>query len=595
MARTEETADLLARAVGWHQDGRLDEAEAAYRRILEADPRQADAHHLLGLIAFQRGRQDHARAAIARAIDEAPERALFHANLGRVCRAAGALHEAVAAWRRALELDPDQAEVLSDLGGALVHTGDLDGAEAACRRAAALAPGLAETHYNLGLALQARGHQRDAAGAFRQAARCRAGFADAHYHLGLALHEDGDLDGAAEAYRAALAGDPRLAEAHCNLGNVLRARGRADEAVACYERSLALAPDVAETHGNLGVALQDLGRLEEAGAAYDRALELNPDDAETRRNRAMWLLLHGRFAEGWAEYEWRWRARALARWRRDFDQPSWDGSDLAGRTILVHAEQGLGDTLQFVRYLPQVAARGGRVVFECQPPLRRLLDAVAGADAVVAKGETLPAFDVHVPLLSLPGMLETTAETVPAAVPYLRAHPTAADRWRRRLAVAPGLAVGLCWQGNPAHVFDHARSLALDHLSPLWSVPGVRVYGLQMGAAGDQARHLPPSAPFEDLTAEFADGADLFSEDAAVMEALDLVVTVDTAVAHLAGALGRSVWILLPAVPDWRWLLDRDDSPWYPTARLFRQDRYGHWEGAVDRLAAALAARAQSE
>ncbi len=313
-----------------------------------------------------------------------------------------------------------------------------------------------------------------------------------------------------------------------------------------------------------------------------------PDHAETHLSRAVLWLLTEDFERGWPEYEWRWQAGCVP---RAFPQPRWDGSPLEGRTILLHAEQGLGDTLQFVRYARLVHERGGTVIVECQPALVRLLASCPGIDRVVARDEPLPDFDVHAPLLSLPGIFRTTLDNLPADGPYLFAQDESIVRWREELSGADGFKVGIAWQGNPLHQQDHFRSIQIERFARLADVPRVKLYSLQVGAGRDRLEEAAGRLPITDLTEKFVD----FQETAALVRNLDLVITCDTAVAHLAGALGVPVWVTISAAPDWRWLVDRDDSSWYPTMRLFRQTRLGNWDDVFARVARELLLSAQGQ
>jgi tetratricopeptide (TPR) repeat protein len=574
----------LAAALDHHNAGRLADADALYRSILDAEPEHADATHLLGVTAFQRGRLDDAGIMVRRAIAIDGGVALYHANLGRVCKAADHPEQAAAALRRALELEPANAQTLSDLGGTLADRGMWKDAVECWRRALDLDPELSEAHYNFGLAMREWGRTEEAAASFHRAVAANPGFANAHLALGLAHQDQGRLDEAARCYRRAIEIDPGDVEALTNLGNVLRAEGRLDEAVGAYRRALTAAPERAEVHSNLGVAPQERGELEAALTSYDRALELNPEDAEAHRNRAQALLLAGRFAEGWEEYEWRWKARHLAARQRHFAEPRWDGSDLDGQTILVHAEQGYGDVIQFVRYAAMVAARGGRVVLECPMPLSELMTGAPGVEKVVAIGAPLPPFDIQVPLLGLPRLFETTADTIPGDVPYLTPDAAAVEKWRAVMGPSDDHRVGIVWQGNPRHRGDRLRSPGLKSLRSLFDTPGIDFYSLQKDDGARQLAELGLTDVVRDHTADFAD----FSDTAAAILNLDLIIACDTAVAHLAGALARPTWLLLPLAAEWRWLTERDDSPWYPTARLFRQRRLGDWDEVMARVGAAL-------
>ncbi len=416
---------------------------------------------------------------------------------------------------------------------------------------------------------------------YRRILRADPGHAEAVHGLGVIAYQHGRLDEAADHVRHALRLDPDFAEARSNLAAILTAIGRArcgrdrcEDALPAFREAARLAPDAAGVHHDLGTALRLLLSLDEAVASFDDALRLAPDAPLTHVNRATARLLAGDFAGGWAEYEWRWHAPDLS--PRRFPRPLWDGGPLAGKTVLLHAEQGLGDTLQFVRYAPLVRRRGGRVVVSAPAALLPLLAGCPGVDELVDQDGVLPPFDVHAPLLSLPAILKTTAETIPADVPYLFPDPDRVEPWRRRLADVPGLKVGVCWQGNPEHPEDRRRSFPLAALEPLARVPGVRLVGLQRGHGAEQVAELAGRFPVVSL-GDDVDRAGAFRDTAAVMASLDLVVTVDSATAHLAGGLGVPVWVALSRVPDWRWLLGRGDSPWYPTMRLFRQETAGDW------------------
>ena len=375
---------------------------------------------------------------------------------------------------------------------------------------------------------------------------------------------------------------PDFADAHYNLGNALKEQGKLEEAVACYRRALELKPSFAEGHSNLGMAFLMLGNLDAAIACYRRALEWKPDYAEARFNQSVISLLKGDFQRGWAEYEWRWKTKQFRRCH--FSQVLWEGQPLEGRTILLEAEQGLGDTIQFVRYAALVKQRGATVIVGCPPPLVPLVTSCACLDRVVSAGEDLPPFDVHASLLSLPRIFHTTLRDIPATIPYLFADPALMRRWRQELQGLAGFKIGIAWQGNPKHQNDRNRSIPLSCFEPLARRSGVRLLSLQKGAGVEQLQDVAERFAITELGSRLED----FRDTAAVLKNLDLVITCDSALAHLAGALGVPVWVALPVVSDWRWLLDRNDSPWYPTMRLFRQDKRGDWQGVFQRMTVAL-------
>jgi tetratricopeptide (TPR) repeat protein len=468
----------------------------------------------------------------------------------------------------------------------LHQRGDLEGAEVRYRQVLGLQPGHADALHHLGLIAYAAGMLDEAAGHIGDSLRRKPANAAAHANLALVHHARGDYAGALAECDAALRLQRQFPEAHYNRGNALRELGRLEDAIASYERALRLRPDFVGPLVNRARTLRDLGRFDAALAGNARALTLAPELAEAHLNQAMIQLLRGDFERGLPGFEWRWRDPQLAAARRDFPVPQWRGdTDPAGRAVLVHAEQGLGDTLQFARYAPLLAARGARVVLEVQPPLRELLRTLPGEVEVIARGDALPPMDLHCPLLSLPLAFGTRLGSIPAPVGYLKADPARVAQWQARLGPAVGPRIGLVWSGNPEHNNDRNRSLPLAALGPLFR-PGLEFVSLQPAIrASDQ----PALQSGQLALRHFGDELQDFADTAALASCLDLVIAVDTAGAHLAGALGRPLWLLLPWLPDWRWLLDRDDSPWYPTARLFRQPRAGDWASVITAVGAALA------
>jgi hypothetical protein len=407
-------------------------------------------------------------------------------------------------------------------------------------------------------------------------------FAGGYNNLGAALIAQGQIVEATACFQRVRELNPASAEVHFNLAGALRKQGRLDEAAAAFRQALQLRPDYADAHDGLGNVLQDQGQLDDAVACYRRALDLEPNHPEAHFDHSLVRLLRGDFEQGWAEYQWRWQTKTFR--GLPFRQPSWDGQPLEGRTILLHAEQGLGDTIQFIRYAPLVKQRGARVVVQCQRLLLRLLAGCQGIDELIGQGDPLPAFDLHAPLLNLPGIFRTALDNVPATTPYLFAPPPLAERWRQELGKCDGVKIGIGWQGRPTHLGDSLRSIPLARFEPLTQIPGVHLISLQKGAGVEQLQDLAGRLPITEVGSRLED----FVDTAAVMSSLDLVIACDTSLVHLAGALGVPVWVALPLSPDWRWLLDRSDSPWYPTMRLFRQKRLGDWVGVFDEIKTAL-------
>jgi hypothetical protein len=377
----------------------------------------------------------------------------------------------------------------------------------------------------------------------------------------------------------------RDAVAFHDLGSALGDAGQIDESIAAYRQAIQIDPNYAEAHRNLGVTLLRAGQIAESTAATLDALRLKPEDAEAHWSYSINLLAQGDFVRGWPEYEWRWRRKTFTSPARNFSQPQWEGGNLKGRTILLHAEQGLGDTIQFVRYVPMVAERGGRVILNCQPGLERLFSQMPSIQQIVTTGE-MPPFDVHCPLMSLPLAFKTNLTSIPASIPYLKTDPVLAKAWKDRLEPeSTGYRIGLVWAGSAIHRRDRDRSIPLAQFATLAEVTNAVFFSLQKGPG---SKDIPSSGlAIRDFTSEFSD----FTDTAAFLDCLDLVITVDTAVAHLAGAMGKAAWVLLPFSPDWRWLLAREDSPWYPTMRLFRQRSLGDWSAPIGQLVEALRAR----
>jgi tetratricopeptide (TPR) repeat protein len=541
----------LAIAIEHHQGGRLPAAEQIYRQILQADPNQADALHLLGVIAHQVGRNEVAVEYIERSIALKGSAPGPYNNLAQAYQALQKIPEAIASCRRALELHPTFPGAHNNLGNALMVDGKLDEAIACFQRAVELQPDLAQAHSNLGNALK----------------------------------DQGKLEEAIVCYRRALEWHPEYAEGWSNLGNSLKDQEKLEEAVACLRRALELKPDLAEAHLNLGLALKDQGKLDEALVCFRRALALKPVFPEAHNDLGILLLLLGHYEEGWQEFESRLECNKV---KRRFSKPRWNGERAVGQTILIHVEQGFGDALQFIRYVPLVRARSGaaRVIMETLPGVVRLLTQNGGWDAEIVSGlnsdeSGLPPYDLQVPLMSVPRALGLI-EPLSAGSPYLHADPALRRDWRERLGSGSATRVGLVWAGNPEHKADHLRSMPADRFLPLLRIPGFEFYTLQIGSQ-HHASTLT-EAGLIDHTAHLED----FADTAAFVAELDLIISVDTAVAHLGAAMGRPVWLLLPYQSEWRWGLKGETTPWYPTMRLFRQPVPGDWAAVVQRLAAEL-------
>ena len=479
------------------------------------------------------------------------------------------------------------ADAFGQWGAELLSRGQTADAVLAFKEVVRLRPDSPEAHNCLGAALRLQGRIDEGMVHCREAVRLAPDMAEAHNNLGCLLEQKGQIDEAIASLTSALRLKPDFANAHSNLGMAYYRQRRYGEALAHYRRAIALKPDLADAHNNLGSVLVDLGQSEEGLASFSRAIRLKPDYREPHWGRALVWLSQGDFERGWREFEWRLPPVEMRRGR----QARWDGSDLAGRTILLDAEQGLGDTLQFVRYGSLLHERGAKVVLVCQPRLADLIGRCCPAvDHAVAQGDTSPPFDVHLPLLSLPFVLGTMLATVPATVPYLHPDPRLVETWRTELAKQPGFKIGIAWQGSPGYGGDRERSISLAEFEPLARLPGIRLVSLQKGIGAEQLLQARFSIVDFGERLDGSSGAGPFMDTAALMCSLDLIVACDSAVCHLAGALGVRVWAAISAAPDWRWLVDREDSPWYPTLRLFRQSKLGEWADVFQRIAAEVRA-----
>ncbi|MBI3372651.1 MAG: glycosyltransferase family protein [Betaproteobacteria bacterium] len=520
--KTVAIREAMQLALAHHQAGRLAEAERIYRRVLQDDPINPGVLHLLGVIAHQGGKNEIAVQLIDRALTIKPDYAEALNNRGAVLRELKRYEEALASYDQALTIKLDYAEALSNRGNVL-H--DL-------------------TRYEEALA----------------------------------------------SYDQALAIKPNYADALSNRGNVLHDLKRCEEALASYDKALAVKPDYTEALCHRGAALHDLKRYDEALDSYDKAQTIKPEYADAHWNESLCRLLIGDFERGWEKYEWRWKSGSLSA-KREFLRPLWLGKeDITGKTILLHAEQGLGDTLQFCRYAPLVSALGAKVLIEVPSSLKSLLATLKGVSQIVAIGESLPEFDFHCPLMSLPLVFKTNLESIPADIPYLHPEKVAVRAWEERLSGFDGLRIGLVWAGSPrkeqrnANVLDRLRSIPLAAFESFGTIEGMRFYSIQMGPPEKELSELKAQGWSGPEVMDFTCELDDFSDTAAFTACMDLVISCDTSMVHLAGAIGKPVWILSRFNGCWRWLVDRDDSPWYPTARIFRQSGIGDWHNVIGKV-----------
>jgi tetratricopeptide (TPR) repeat protein len=569
---------LLQDGLRLHQAGQLAEAAALYKQVIDQDPNNADALDLMGAIFYASGNLEMAITFAEAAISVQPAYFAPYVNLGNALQASGRMEEAISAFQKALDLNAKNPHAANNLASAFNALGRFEEGLDAAGKALVLDMTMAEAHNNLGNSQVGLGQKEDAINSFQAAVRLNSELTDAQFNMGTMLLETGEPDQALFPLTKSIQLDPASPVKHYNLGNAYRQLERYDEAIGSYRAAIALKPNYADALSNLGAVQQTLGQLTDAISTFRQAVAIESDSADLHWNLSLALIQNGDFSEGWQEHEWRWQNPAFKEPRLEFNQPRWEGQSLEGKTILIHAEQGLGDAIMFARYIPMVVELGGRVVLECRKPLLRLLERIDGVAELVVRDEPLPDFDCYIPHNSLPVAFGTTLDTIPAMVPYL--WPPESGQVDPRLSAADGFKVGFVWAGSPTNADDKNRSVSFEHFETLFDIAGATFFSLQVG---DHAGK-PNSTMVTDLAPGFSD----FADTATAIAALDLVISVDTSVAHLAGALGKPVWTLLPHAGEWRWLHDRDDSPWYPSMKLFRQTKRGDWSEVFERAKSEL-------
>ncbi len=608
----------LESAIESIQRGEFGKAEKILLQITAREPKNFNASHMLGIVSTELNKFEQAEKFFKTSLSINVRHPALYKNYGFFLTRAKQFDKAIEQFNIALRLFPNFAAVYSDRGNALEKLGKLDEAIADYNRAIALAPGIFGFYNNRGGAFLRKKQVSQALSDFKRAIELAPNFADAHcghgnvlvdlkhYEEALAAYDNAlslkpDLenawlgrgnafvglkryDDALAAYSKALSFEPALESAWLGRGNVFCDLKRSDEAFAAYDKALALKPDLAEAWLGRGNVFRELKRFDEAFAAYDKALALEPACAQAHYNEGLLRLSLGEMESGWRKCEYRWETQQYSAGKRNFLQPLWLGdSNIKDKIILLHAEQGLGDTLLACRYIPKVAALGAQVILEVQSPLKSLLRGFEGVSMLIGRGEEIPHFDIHCPLMSLPLAFQTTIETIPSAVPYISVRKNAVEKWRAKLS-AQKLKVGIAWAGNPVFGGDRDRSILLKNILPVTRIDGIEYCSLQKDLRHGDEELLNANPYVVRVDKEIND----FQDTAAIMMCLDLVISSDTSIVNLAGALGRPVWVLLPFMSDWRWLLDRDDTPLYPTARLFRQANAGDWRTVVGDVCTAL-------
>lgn len=608
-----------------HQSGKFQDAINLYLKVLFKQQKNSHLLYLLGTAYLQLGQRDKGIVHLQSSIGINPKNALALNNLGNALKDQRDFSKALDCFEKALALDQGYADAHYNKGIVLQFIEKLDDAVTSFDSAIALNPGYTEAYYNRGVALQALQRFDEAVASYehavalnsshadafnncgvalqalkkydaalsnyQKAIALRSNYVDAHYNLGHLLQDLRRFDEALDSYEKAIELKTDYVDAHYNRGLVFQELRRFDEALDSYEKAIALSHDYVDAHYNRGLLLKDLWRFDEALIGYEQALALKPNYAEVSWNKSLLLLLMGQYAEGWELYESRIRHKDFEQNYYNFPQPAWRGEDnLRGKKILIYAEQGYGDVIQFCRYLPHIEALGAEIIFEAPQSLIPLILTLGCDMHIVAKDQPLPDFDLHCPIMSLPYAFKTKIETIPSATAYLSADEDKVSNWRVKLGAKKAIRVGLVWSGAAGHKNDHNRSIGLAQLSLITGLP-VEWHSLQKEYRPHDLEVLNQNPQIQ----QHQEGLNDFSDTAALIDSMDLIITVDTSVAHVAGALGKPVWILLPNVPDYRWMVGSEDSPWYQAAKLYRQPALGDWQTVIQSVQTALSLEAGIE
>jgi tetratricopeptide (TPR) repeat protein len=575
--------------------GQIDEAIASYKKSVALEPQKVEFLFMLASSLMQKGKLEEAIRTYNRLLELHPEDANTYFDLGCIFRDRGELQASIHNYRRALAIDPHDAQASFNLGNVLAQQGEYERAVTAYQAAIALDPKYVKAHAGLGLAYMKLCQLDLAIATYRIALRLNDNQAEVWCNLGDALTQKGEYEQAIQCLQKSIELKPEFASAYCNLANTSFLSGNLQKALEYSHKALALNPEFPEAHNNLGLILYMQNQIEDAIACYDKALAINPNHVNAHWNKALALLKSGDFVRGWVEYEYRWQSDFMP--PPNFSQPVWDGSSLVGKTILLVAEQGFGDMMQFVRYVPLVAAYGGQIVVQCPAALIKLFLHCDRIAQLVEADSELPTFDVYAHFMSLPRILGTTLETIPDRIPYLQIPPSLypKDDLHLQISECDRLKVGIAWASGYkdetiALLKDYKkRSCPLSYFVELLRVPGVTFYSLQVGKdAADLYDYLSDGVDNQIIT-DLSNRIDDFADTAAIIDCIDLVISVDTSIVHLAGAMGKPTWVLLPFASDWRWLLERQNSPWYPqNMRLFRQPRAGDWQSVFREVLIAL-------
>jgi tetratricopeptide (TPR) repeat protein len=579
---TEGLATRLRSAVRHLQAGRLDQAEDLYRQVLEKKPNLALALHSLGLIAYQRQQYEDAAEFVSQAICAAPQDALLYNTMGVISDALKKSDQAMRAYSKAVKLKPDYAEAHKNLALVYQHIDRYEEAIASFQQAISLTPNDIESPMRLADLLRVRARYAEAVVNYQRVIELAPDTAEAHNNLAICLKEQGCFSEAITAQRHALELAPEAVDFYINMAGILQSQGALAEAMTTCQQAIKLNPENANAYYSLACVQRDAGKIDDAIVNNQQAIELEPDWAPAHWNQAVCHLLAGQFSEAWKQYRWRHKVGFNLGYPHVHPQAHWDGSCFAGKRLLVHCEQGYGDAIQFARYLPLVKSRGGDVIFGVWEPLAELAAKLAGVDEVAAMTWDTPPdcrFDLRISIMDLPALFGTTLEDIDGRVPYASVDPAKLHDWQQQLSTKQ-FKLGIAWAGSPKHANDRNRSCPLDLFEPLMQLEDVALYSLQRDVSDIRVKHQLENLGIRQIADRFVS----FADTGAAISNLDLIITVDTAVLHLAGALGLSTWGLIPYSPDWRWMQHRDDSPWYPTLRLFRQPQPGDWQSVMNRI-----------
>lgn len=582
----QQVGSLFAQALNLHQSGQLAQARTTYEQVLKIKPSHPDALQLMGTLALQEGRFEDSIEWIQRSLKLSGRSPNALNNLGLAYKNLGRLEESLKAFDQAIAIQRGFSDAMFNRANVLIELDRLRDALAAYDQLLASYPGDPELHFRRGRLLVALDESAQALASLSKAVALAPNHLEALTARGILLAGSKHLQEARQDFEASIRLAPHLPSAHSNLGNVLSDMGLSSDALICYHKAIQIDPKFMDAQFNIGVVHQSLQQIDAAISAYRKAIEIDPMHVLAQWNLGLCLLMAGQMSEGWKQYEWRWKNAALDVFneRRNFDTPQWDGSqNLAGKTVLLYSEQGLGDSIQFCRFAHRIADLGANVILELQSPLIRLLSNVEGVAQVIERGDTLPQFDFHCPLMSLPLAFDTGLDTIPTNIPYLQVDDNLKVKWNTRLGETSDLRVGVAWSGRSSHADDHNRSAELKDVLTLLT-PGVQLISLQNEIRSSDLEAITGRLEIQHFGSELTNMA----ETAALCDQMDIIVSVDTSIAHLAGALGKPLFVMLPFVPDWRWLLNRDDSPWYPTARLFRQSHKGKWSNVLTAVRLAL-------